>query len=91
VQHGARIKGLARKDDLCAVCDDGEHTENETEAVEKGRRAAEYVDGCEGHAVSNEAGIIDEVAVLPVSIRMTMAGHMDDLLVSQHCCFGIAC
>jgi len=45
------------------VCEAGEETEGETEAVEERWWAAEGVVRCEIHAVADEAGVVDEVAV----------------------------
>lgn len=58
-----RVEGLGGEDDLRAMRDDGEHAEDEPEAVEERGRAAEDIEGGEAHAIADEAGVVDEVAV----------------------------
>ena len=61
-EGGGSIEDLGWVDDLAAVGDDGHEAKDETEAVEKRRRAAQNVVGAELHAVADEARVVDDVA-----------------------------
>lgn len=62
VKNGLGVECLAGEDDLRAVSDYREHTQNQTEAVEEGRRAAQNVEGGKVHAVANKSGVVNQVA-----------------------------
>lgn len=62
MKRGERVEGLGGEDDLRAMRDDSEHAEDEPEAVEERRRAAEDVEGGEAHAIADKAGVVDQVA-----------------------------
>lgn len=63
LQSGRDVEDLCWIDNLPAVGDDGEEAEDEAEAVEQRRGAAQDVVGCESHPVADESRIVDQVAV----------------------------
>lgn len=67
VQYGMRLESFAGEDNLGAVRDDGEHAEDEAEAMEKRRWTTEDVEVVEFHPIADKLSVIDQVASLPVS------------------------
>lgn len=62
VENGLRVECFAGEDDLRAVGDYREHTQNQSEAVEEGRRAAQNVEGGKVHAVADKSRVVNQVA-----------------------------
>lgn len=74
VQHGLGVEGLTGENNLGAVSDDGQHAQDQPEAVEEWWRAAENVEGGQVHAIADEARIVDKVtaeSALSISPRTT--------------------
>jgi hypothetical protein len=66
--HG--IEGLRGKHNFSAVTKCCEQSERQSEAVEQWWRTAEYVLGCEIHAITDEARVVDEITVVKVRQRI---------------------
>lgn len=62
MQDSLGVEGLTGEDDLGAMGDNGQHSENQTEAVEERRGAAQDVKRRQVHAITNESGVVDQVA-----------------------------
>lgn len=83
------VKGLGGVYDTTAMGNGCEKTKRQAKAVEKRRWAAECVVGSKLHAVADEAGVVDEVAVSTL-VAVLWFGYGRNVLMCEHRCLRIA-
>ena len=68
MQNRLGVEGFAGEDNLGAMGDHRKHAQDQPEAVEQWRRAAQNIKRGEIHAITNETRVVNQVAAEKLAI-----------------------
>ena len=90
MQNRLGVEGFAGEDNFGAMGDHREHAQDQPEAVEQGRGAAQNIKRGEVHAITDETRVINQVAARELAIFKNELSYMVHILMGQHCSFRVA-